>query len=90
MTFEEAWPQIKDGKKFKIKFEQDNFWSCWLCYGDIINRDLYSITRAEFELKRDPREFTLGLTNEGIWQEVTMSPSIKSSKYLIKVREVIE
>jgi hypothetical protein len=93
VTFEEAWPHIKEGKPFRYRFLGNSDWKAGE-WQEFKLTSLYEMDSLEFDLGREPREFVLGMTNEGYWQEVKMPPpkgtSLWNSSYLITVREVIE
>ena len=95
MTFDEAWPLIREGKSFRYhKLTGD--WSPWqkdLSHLGTVH--LNWLMKLEFDIKREPREFTLNLrdctfTESGSYVTYDGSKPPPSDCYIVKVREVIE
>lgn len=92
MTFEEAWPHIKSGEKFRYKLPNGEF-SPWSHKLDRVYLAFIDIEKTEFRIKSEPREFTLNIRDglvmntPGIVNYLGVPPSPSD---IIKVREVIE
>jgi hypothetical protein len=85
MTFEEAWPQIREGKPFRAKHIKEQEW-----INSNLNQ-LKSFTLAEiedfeFQMRAEPKEWTIQV---GVPFTIPPENFLKVGQ-VIKLREVIE
>lgn len=93
MTFEEAWPEIKEGKEFRIrKADGSEYWSEWhKDFNKLGTMMLSYIQQLEFQIKREPREWLVSfeVKSNGESFPLLMGPSCDLGEK-IKVREVLD
>jgi hypothetical protein len=94
LTFEEAWPEIKAGKEFRVRFEHDGnkFWTIWLTKETFTSSYTFKqLEKAEFQIKREAWEGEVWVSGPKVvsdYKELSLGDQMKA--YKIKVREVIE
>lgn len=96
LNFEQAWPHLREGKSFRFRHVSESSWSPWNVNLEGLGTvHLNYLLKCEFDIKREPREFTLNLRdriftegNFGVMYNGTDSPPSRSD--IIKVREVLD
>jgi hypothetical protein len=93
LTFEMAWPHIRERKSFRYRVPGSE-WSPWMNDLDKLGTIYLGwLLKLEFDIKREPREFTLRQWADGtITSVIANDPHFEVSHVVetFKVREVLD